>query len=138
MNKFKDKEKEEVVPEVKAAKPEKKLSKISSSLISVVSGNFLTKDKTVKLLPFFLFLSFMAMGYIANGYYAEEKIRKLNSITNELKELRSEYITIKSDLMFVSKQSEVARASESMGIRESVVPPKKIVVKIDTVYNNKD
>lgn len=139
MNKFKEKAKEEeVIPEVREPKTPKKTNKISSSLLSVISGNFLTREKTLKLFPFFLFLSFIAMAYISNGYYAEEKIRKLNNITNELKELRSEYITIKSDLMFISKQSEVAKASEIMGIRESVVPPKKIVIRIDTLINNKE
>lgn len=130
MNKFKEQEEIPAEEKNKIVSPTpKKVNGIARTFIAIISGNFLTREKTVKLLPFFLFLSFMAMGYIANGYYAEEKIRKLNSITNELKELRSEYITIKSDLMFVSKQSEVAKAAEFMGIKESVVPPRKIVVK---------
>ena len=73
-----------------------------------------------------LFLAFIAILYIANGYQADDKIREVNKITNELKELRSEYISTKSDLMFVSKQSEVAKAAEPMGIKEPVVPPMKI------------
>ena len=132
MNKFKEKE-EEPIQEIQAPGSKKKTNKVARSFINVISGNFLTKEKTVKLLPFFLFLSFMAMGYIANGYYAEEKIRQLNNITNELKELRSEYITIKSDLMFRSKQSVVADSVAVMGIKESLVPPKKIVIKKDTI-----
>ena len=134
MNKFKEKE-EVPKEEVKEIKSQKSASKFARSFISVISGSFLTREKTVKLLPFFLFLSTMAIAYIANGFYAEEKIRRLNSITNELKELRSEYITIKSDMMFMSKQSEVAKASEILGIKESVVPPGKIVVNKDTVVN---
>jgi len=73
-----------------------------------------------------LFLAFIAILYIANGYQADDKIREVNKITNELKELRSEYISTKSDLMFVSKQSEVAKAAEPMGIKEPIVPPMKI------------
>jgi predicted transcriptional regulator len=34
----------------------------------------------------------------------------------------------KSDLMFISKQSEVAKAVEKLGLREPVVPPMKILV----------
>ena len=34
----------------------------------------------------------------------------------------------KSDLMFVSKQSEVAKSVEKLGLKEPIVPPMKIVV----------
>ena len=47
---------------------------------------------------------------------------------NQLKELRSEYISTKSDLMFASKQSQVAKATEALGLKESIVPPFKIEV----------
>ena len=62
--------------------------------------------------------------------YEKKIMRKTNTVNSEIKELRSEYITSKSDLMFISKQSEVARAAEVMkiGIKESVVAPKKIVI----------
>ena len=108
--------------------PPKKRKKgvLAKALSSVFSGTFLTNESTLKHVPFLLFLSCIAILYIANGYQADDKIRDVNKITNELKELRSEYISTKSDLMFVSKQSEVAKAAEPMGIKEPVVPPMKI------------
>ena len=108
--------------------PPKKRKKgvLAKALSSVFSGTFLTNESTLKHVPFLLFLAFIAILYIANGYQADDKIREVNKITNELKELRSEYISTKSDLMFVSKQSEVAKSAEPMGIKEPVVPPMKI------------
>ena len=108
--------------------PPKKRKKgvLAKALSSVFSGTFLTNESTLKHAPFLLFLAFIAILYIANGYQADDKIREVNKITNELKELRSEYISTKSDLMFVSKQSEVAKAAEPMGIKEPIVPPMKI------------
>ncbi len=108
--------------------PPKKRKKgvLAKALSSVFSGTFLTNESTLKHVPFLLFLAFIAILYIANGYQADDKIREVNRITNELKELRSEYISTKSDLMFVSKQSEVAKSAEPMGIKEPVVPPMKI------------
>lgn len=103
---------------------------VTKTVGSVLSGSFLSREQTVKLLPFIFFLTGMALLYISNGYYAEEQIRKLNSITNELKELRSEYFISKSDLMFVSKQSEVAKRALSIGLKESIEPPKKIIVPV--------
>ena len=108
--------------------PPKKRKKgvLAKALSSVFSGTFLTNESTLKHVPFLLFLAFIAILYIANGYQADDKIREVNKITNELKELRSEYISTKSDLMFVSKQSEVAKAAEPLGIKEPIVPPMKI------------
>jgi hypothetical protein len=111
------------------AKIETERSKVGKSLADILNGNFLTSDGMVSLLPYIFFVTFLALLYIANGYYAENKIREINSMGNEIKELRSEYITTKSELMFKSKQSEVARALEPVGIKESVVPPKKIIIK---------
>jgi hypothetical protein len=110
------------------AKPEKGKSKVGKSLLDVLNGNFLASENIIALLPYIFFLTFLALLYIANGYYAENKVREINSLGNELKELRSEYITTKSELMFRSKQSEVARSLSPYGIKESVVPPKKIVI----------
>jgi hypothetical protein len=109
-------------------KKESGAGKVTRSLMDILNGNFLTSERVVGYLPFIFFLTFIAMVYIGNGYQAENTIRDINRLSNELKEMRSEYITTKSELMFRSKQSEVAKSLEIYGIRESVVPPKKIVV----------
>ena len=95
---------------------------------SFMSGNFLTRSQTIQFLPFLFFLSLMAMIYIANGFYAERKIRKIIGLTSEIKELHSEYIISKSQLMLISKQSEVAKNAAAMGIMEADSPPKKITI----------
>lgn len=126
-NKFKEKP----APKVEAPKgPKKPQGKVVRSIGSVVSGNFLSSDQTVRLLPFIFFLGFLAICYIANGYYAEKKVKQMNQVANDIKELKSEYIITKSDLMFISKQSEVAKIAAAIGIVEAKDdPPKKIIVK---------
>ncbi|MBL7919524.1 MAG: hypothetical protein JNJ40_04370 [Bacteroidia bacterium] len=132
-------EQEIVVEETTAPKSEKnnkprKKGVLAKGLSAVFSGTFLTNDKTLKHLPFIIFLAFIAILYIANGYYADDKIREVNKISNQLKELRSEYISTKSDLMFASKQSEVAKSAEKLGLKEPVVPPTKIKVDSTQLY----
>lgn len=95
---------------------------------SLITGSFLAKENVVRGLPFVLFLTFLGLLYIANGYNTEKLVRELDNINDELKELRSEYITIKSDLNYESKQSQVASKSELFGVKESTVPPTKIIV----------
>jgi len=120
-------------PATKVNTPKKKqVTKLFvRSVFDVINGNFLTNKSSLKQAPFVLFLAVVALFYISNSYYAERKIRQINKVNNELKELRSEYITSKSRLMFVSKQSEVAKTAENMGlfIKESTTPPGKIILK---------
>ena len=112
----------------KKPKKKKEAAKVSRSLASIFSGNILSKDNAVSLLPFIFFFTFIIILYIANGYYAEKVVRDLHKTSNDVKELRSEYITIKSDLNYKSKQSQVAQATEVIEIFESTIPPTKIVV----------
>jgi hypothetical protein len=131
-NNFKEQPKAE---EQKPPKPVKE-NKVVRSVANVVSGSFLSRDTTLKSLPFVFFLSFLAICYIAKGYYDDDQVRKLSRLTNEIKELRTQYIVVKDSLVIKSKQTEVAKALaiQLSGIKESVVPPKKILVK--TVNTN--
>ncbi len=77
----------------------------------------------VKNVPFFLFLAVLAVVYIYNGHYADKTIRNINKVSNQLKELQYEYKTLKSEVMFRSKQSELAKAVEPLGLKELIKPP---------------
>jgi hypothetical protein len=146
-NKFKEiKNEEPLMEEVKPASvtpsptPRKKKSGIVKSLNTLFSGTFLSNDNVLKHIPFILFLSVIAILYIANGYWADDKVRQVNKLNAQIKDFRSEYISTKSDLMFVSKQSEVAKAVEKLGLKEPIVPPMKIVVDTSAskIVNNKE
>jgi len=97
-------------------------------LKSFLLGDMVDKIEFDRMFPFLIFLFSLAMVYIANTYYAERTIRSIDKTTNEIKELSSEYISIKSELMFRSKPSQVAEAVADMGLKESRVAPRKIVV----------
>lgn len=87
----------------------------------------------VKNLPFFLFLSVLAVVYIYNGHYSDKIIKSISRTNKELRELQFEYKTMKSEVMFRSKQTELAKAVEPMGLKELVTPP---VVLKDSTRNN--
>lgn len=127
MNQFIENPKEEPrkEPKQKAAK-EYKAAKFARSFLD---GSLLTWKNVSRLMPFLFFLTFLAILYIGNNYVAQRTFRKIENLKNELKELRSQHISIKSELMQMSKQSEVAKRVESYGLFESVVPPKIILIK---------
>ena len=76
----------------------------------------------VKNVPFFLFLSLLAVIYIYNGHYADKTARDINKVNSDLREMQYEYKTLKSDVMFMEKQSAMAKA-EPFGLKEIMAPP---------------
>jgi hypothetical protein len=85
----------------------------------------------VPQLPFAIYLCLLLILYIYNGHKAENKIREIERLTRENKELRSEYISIFSQLMNESRQSNVARKLAPFGLKELKEPPKKISVNVN-------
>lgn len=83
-------------------------------------------DWILKNMHFFLFLSVLAVFYIANGHMADNRIRKINETARQLKELQYEYKTVKSEMMFKSRESEMVKAAEPLGLTMDTVPPIRI------------
>ncbi|MEN8224955.1 MAG: FtsL-like putative cell division protein [Bacteroidota bacterium] len=118
-------------PGTEKASPRSKRLGVGHAVQNVLGGNFLKRESTLRLLPYFLFLTLISMFYIANTYYAEKKERDIQALRKSLKELRYEYITTRSELMNQSQQSEVARRLKAVNIKESRVPPVKVIKKTE-------
>ena len=84
---------------------------------------FLSHQWVVKNIPFFLFLAVLAVLYIYNGHYEDKMTRKIGSTEKHIKELEYEYKTIKSEVIFRSKASELAKAVEPLGLKELIFAP---------------
>lgn len=105
--------------------------KVGKSMQSLLDGTFLSRAKFRRALPFIIFLMILGVLYISNMFRVERSKRQIDNLEEELRELRYEYITSRSRLMYKSKPSEIAVKLEETGIRESMVPPKKIMVNQD-------
>lgn len=83
----------------------------------------------VQYLPKILFVMFLGLLYIGNTHHAEKTTREINRAQSEVEDLRADFTTLKADVMFASKQSEVARRVKDLGLKESLTPPFKVVVE---------
>ena len=128
MNKVKEKPVEQVSEAVQITKQKRKNNSARKFLKAINLFGFIEKEMIAKLMPYVFFLTGIALVYIANSYYAEKTIREIDLTTKEIKELRSEYISVKSDLISKSNQSQVATLVLQAGLKESRTAPKKIVV----------
>jgi hypothetical protein len=120
---------------VNTIRPEAGVQKEEKKKIFGGINNSLKMDKIfeegvpVKYLPYALFIAGLLIFYIGNSHYAERTIRQTDKIKIEVEDLRADYTTLKAELMFASKQSEVAKKVAPYGLEESYKPPYKIVVK---------
>ena len=94
----------------------------------VLGGGILENKKAKRVFPFLLFLALLAFVYITNDYLLENKVREITRLERQIRELRYEYISVKSDLMTLSKQSQLEKRLEKMGIKENKEPVKTIVI----------
>jgi hypothetical protein len=127
-----------IEPPQKANEPRvKPAAKASGNGKSVFSGlekrlkleSYFEDGFPVQYLPKILFVVLLSLIYISNTHYAEKTTRQIDRAQTEVQDLRADYTTLKSDVMFASKQSEVARRVKPLGLKESLNPPFKIVVK---------
>ena len=88
-----------------------------------------SKEAATDMLPYLIFLCVIGMVYIANSHMAVKKVRDIDKLSKEVNELSWEYKSLKADLMFKSKMTEVAKKVDTLGLKELVEPPKKIIVR---------
>ena len=81
----------------------------------------------VKNIPFYFFAAALAIVYIANGHYADKTLRKISTTEKNLKEMEYEFKTVKQNVILRSKESELARAVEPLGLKPLLVPPVRII-----------
>jgi cell division protein FtsL len=120
-----------IEPKVEAAvkqKPIKKDGRFGKTVKEVLGGDLLSTG-TFKFLKFLLFMTLLAFIYIANNYYAENNIRQINKLRKDIKELRYEYINVKTKLLQIEKQSQIAKTLEKKGIKKNNQPVKILEVK---------
>jgi hypothetical protein len=83
----------------------------------------LNYQSLVRQVPFFLFVTMLAVVYIYNGHLADKTMRSIIRSSTELKELQNEYKSVKGDALLRSRQSEMAEAVKSIGLNELVEQP---------------
>lgn len=100
-------------------------SALESFFGQVISGNFLVRPEVRRQYPYILILAVLMFLYIANGYYIQKLHRKNERLTDEIKELKSQSLTLASKRMTETRQSEIIKELEKRGIPliEATEPP---------------
>ncbi|AEW85613.1 S-adenosyl-methyltransferase [Flavobacterium columnare NBRC 100251 = ATCC 23463] len=101
---------------------------MKNKIFNILKARYLLNEDAAKNWIFILFLLVLAIVMIANTHSYEKKVFRIAELNNEVKELRSEFVDRRSELMKIKMESNVAAQMAILEIVPSSVPPKKIKV----------
>ena len=96
------------------------------SLKSIIGGDILQSRFMLHQVVFFMFLVVLAIIYTGNRYASQQDALLMDSLKAELQEERYKVLTIESDLLNASRQSEIIKRLKSNGdslLLNSTTPP---------------
>jgi len=111
-------------------KPQSKLQRIVESVLRVFGiQDFVSYAQVLHNFIFVLAIVFIGVLEIFNTHLAVRLNRGITKKQENIKELRWEFMTVKTDMNLKSKQSQLQIVLEPYGLKPLQEPPKKIEVK---------
>ena len=103
---------------------------MKGGIYNVLKARFLVDEDANRNWGFILFVILLAIIMIANTNNYERKIFRIKALEGEVKELRSEFVDRRSELMELKLESTIEKKMIEKEIKPSSVPPVKIKVKV--------
>ena len=101
---------------------------MKKSFYNIVKGRFLVSDDTFKNWRFVVFLSILALVMIGSSHTADKKVHRITRLSNEAKELKSEYLDVRKQLTQAKMESKLTAVMSKTGLQTSTIPPQKIII----------
>lgn len=102
---------------------------MKKNFYNLIKGKFLINEDALKNWRFIIFLSGLALIMIASSHQADKKVHEIARLSNEVKELKSEYVDVRMSLMQAKMESRIIRAMAQRGLHPSETPPQKIIIQ---------
>lgn len=102
---------------------------MSNNIGNILKGKFLVSEGAFANWSFIVFCALLAIIMIASSHSAERKVYQVAELSQELKELRSEFVDTRKTVMQQKMESNVAKKMKKRSIGLSDKPPYKILVK---------
>jgi hypothetical protein len=106
------------------------MSKTKQTLYNILKGKFLVDEDAKKNWGFIIFLTVLALLMITSSHQIDNKVQKIAKLNKTKRELRSQFVATKSDLMKLKMESSISKRLEQNGLYISQTPPRKIKVRI--------
>ncbi|SNR79489.1 FtsL-like putative cell division protein [Lutibacter flavus] len=104
------------------------MSIIKSSIYSLLKGKFLVSEDSFKNWRFILFIVGLLLLMIASSHSSDKKVMEIAKLNYEIKELRAEFLDMRSISMKMKLESTIRVKVVDFGIKPSENPPQVIKV----------
>ena len=97
----------------------------SFSFLYIFGGGILTEDFIVKHTKMIVLIAFLFFIFIGNRYTCLQKLKEIDRLQKELKDVRFEALSISSELTGNTRQSQIEEQIEEQGIEleAATAPP---------------
>ncbi|MDB5228101.1 MAG: hypothetical protein JWN78_2294 [Bacteroidota bacterium] len=127
---------EEIIIEAPEAKQQNRVQRIIESMLHLFGiDDFISYAQVIHNFLFVVAIVFVGVLEIFNTHLAVRLNRSITKKQETIKELRWEYMTVKTDMNQKSKQSVLQQVLEPYGLKSLQEPPKKIEVKKGVLSN---
>jgi len=103
---------------------------MKKGLYNILKADFLISNDAVKNWRFIVFCTGLAIIMIASSHSAERKVHNIAKLNTEVRELRSEFVDMRSALMKLKMESTITNKMADRGVKPSETPPYKIKINI--------
>ena len=103
-------------------------SRLKQYLAGMLSGSILGREEVSRSYKYLIGIALLMMFYIYNVFYMQHLYRRQEHLTEQVRELRAQAMTLSSMRMNATRQSAVERELEARGsqVRISMTPPKVV------------
>ena len=88
--------------------------------MKILGGSFLSQEDLSKIFPFMVYVTFLLMLIITNGYLAESTSRAIKNNSNTIRDLRVKYTTAESEYIKESQKEIMIERLAKDGLKESL------------------
>jgi len=107
------------------------MSNIQENIFKFLRGEFLLNEEAIKNWRMVIFVIFLLMLMVRSGHITDEKVMRIASLSIQERELRAEYIALRSQSMKLKLESNVVAKVKDMGLKPSDKPA-QIIREIDS------
>lgn len=97
-------------------------------IYGILKANFLISRDSFANWRFIVFCTVLAIVMIASSHNAERKVHKIAGLNHEVRELKSEFVDVRSALMKLKMESTLTSKMANRGIKPSETPPHKLKI----------
>lgn len=99
-------------------------------IYSILKANFLISSDSFNNWKFIVFCTVLAIVMIGSSHNAERKVHRIAGLNHEVRELKSEFVDVRSALMKLKMESTITGKMANRGIQPSETPPHKLKIII--------